>query len=402
MEFKYEKEYEDFEKWYTVGTATGIIENESIYAVEIMDPAGGVLCDRDVWKSGEVAVAVFGITDKEFELFSSNKEEFDLLVERLKAKIPKDRLFAERNCVRKIDREDTIDENGEFSKYISAKIKKKVPDIGITPREAIKNVLLCDKLCVAYSKVTDRPVLNIMNERAGMVLSVDEALMDEFIKIQPAYKKVFLKDMINSDTEDSVFILFLKLGINMVGYLLPDNKVLNIPIAAFFGSEDYKSRKPENIFCNPMLDRHITAFIQVVKNSTQTEEAKKTTANVLKALDIKIMESLIGGRFVVKRKLEKAEDGSMRVNVPVVENKQTHERLIPVATMEEEISGPDEGYENSIVDYKTLIDMVNKTGMAGFIINCQSKCGMRFDKNRISAVANFEKWIEENKEKENL
>ncbi len=395
MEFKYEKRFENNENWYTVGIIRGLIKDEEIYAVEIMDPAGKEMCDPDEWSPGNVAVAVFGITEAEYNMFSEDIKAFDELVQKLKRDIPKDRMFAERNCVRKSDRKATIDENNEFKQYMEAKIKKAVPNAGLNPKELIEQLLNAEKICVAYSSVTARPVLNVVNDKANLIMTLDEALMDKFVESQKnIYKKVFLKSVINSENEDSVFNYFYKMGINMLGFLLPDNRVLNMPMEALIKSESFKSKKLEGIY-NPVLERSVTCLYQLlgtVKDEDKNNENFKKNTNYL---DIKIMEEALGAKFILGQKAKKLEGGKVEFALSVVERKETGEKLIPAATCDEEFFVQGEGFEKISVSYDQLKDVVEKSGVDGFVVNCRSKCAFKFTKQKMEQVEKFRAWRDE-------
>ncbi len=395
MEFKYEKKFENNEKWYTLGTVSGIDGMGQLYAVEVMDPAGKELCDRDEWKPGSVAVAVFGITEDEYKTFETDIEEFDILVEKLKKDIPKDRLFAERNCVRKTDRQDTIDD-GKFRNYMAQKMKN---NINAAVGGIVKNILNAEKLCIAYSDVTERPAINVNNDMVNVVLSMDEAAIDSFVSTQQhIYKKVFFKDAINGENEDSVFAYLAKIGVNLIGLLLPDKKVVNIPINALFNSPDFRAKKPDEMFCNPMLDRYITSFLQLLRTVRPTEENRDNINNSAKFLDVKIMESLIDAKFLLSQRAVKKEDGKVEFIISVVEQKETGEKLVPVATIDEEYK-PVEGNDKVIVTYAHLEELVLKSNLSGFVINCNSKASYKVNKVKIEQVAKFKQWRDEQKQK---
>lgn len=396
MEFKYEKRFENNEKWYTVGIVSGLAKDEELYAVEVMDPAGRELCDTSEWKIGSVAVAVFGITEDEFNLFFKDIQAFDALVDRLKADIPKDRLFAEKNCVRKTDRKETIDENGEFKKYIGEKIKKNTPEFTTSPKEIINELLGASKICVAYSSVTDRPVLNVVNDKANLILTPDEKLMDTFVKSQPnLYKKVFLEDVINSEKEESVFSYFYKIGINMMGVLLPDNRVLNFPMEALLNSEGFKSKKNEMAVSNPALDRNITCFFQLFRTHKPDDSNREAFNKNMSFLDIRIMEEALSAKYLLAQRAKKHEDGKIEFELSVVQQNETGERLIPVASCDEELVLMGEGFQKIVVGYDKLCEAVKGSGVSGFVINVKSKCSYKINTAKMEQIEKFRAWKEE-------
>ena len=395
MNFKFEKRFENNENWYTVGVVSGLIEGEELYAVEVLDPAGKQMCDPDEWSPGNVAVAVFGITEAEYNMYSENTPAFDALVERLKSDIPKDRLFAERNCVRKTDRKETIDENGEFKQYMSTKTKTTQGAVKINPRDFILSVLGSEKICVAYSSVTNRPVLNVVNDKANLIMCLDESRMDEFVaKQKNLYKKVFLQNVINPENGDSVLVYFNKIGINMLGFLLPDNRVLNIPTEAFINDEAFCAKKPEGVQ-NPLLDRCVMSLFQLLGNATPEQQQEETFKKNINYLDVKIMEETLGGKFLLGQKVRKTDDGKVEVNICVVQRKETGEKLIPTATCDDEFSVPDESYEKIVVNYDQLRDVVLKSGVDGFVVNSRSKCAFKFTKQKLEQVEKFRAWRDE-------
>ena len=395
MEFKYEKRFENNENWYTVGVIRGLVKDEEVYAVEVMDPAGKEMCDPDEWSPGNVAIAVFGITEAEYNMFSEDINAFDELVERLKRDIPKDRMFAERNCVRKSDRKDTIDENGEFKKYMEAKVKRAIPNAGLNPKELIVQILDAEKICVAYSSVTARPVLNVVNDKANLIMTLDENVMDKFVAAQKnLYKKVFLKSVINSENEDSVFNYFYKTGINMLGFLLPDNRIMTIPMEAIINSEAFRAKRLEGVY-NPVLERCVTCLYQLLGTVKEEDKNSENFKKNTQYLDIKIMEESLGAKFIIGQKAKKHEDGRVEFALSVVERKETGERLIPAATCEEEFFVQGEGFEKITVSYDQLKDVVEKSGVDGFVVNCRSKCAFKFTKQKMEQVERFRAWRDE-------
>lgn len=395
MEFKYEKKFENNEKWYTLGIVRGLIKDEEICAVEVMDPAGKELCDPDEWKVGSVAVAVFGITEEEYNLFLQNREAFDELIEKLKRDIPKDRLFAEKNCVRKKDRCETIDKNNEFKKYISGKIKKSVPGDIKTPAEVIYEVLGASKICVAYSSETEKPLLNVINDKANLLLTVNEEDMDKFVKTQKnVYKKVFLGDVINSENEESIFSYFYDTGINMMGFLLPDMRVLNFPMQAVLNSPEFKGKKREGV-SNPELDRSITCFYQLVRTTSPEDKNKEAFNKNMSFLDIKIMEEVLNSKFLLAQRVKKSEDGKVEFELPVVRQNETGENLIPVATCDREYFSHNEGFEKVVINYSNLCDVIKQNGLSGFVMNVKSKCSYKINNQKIEQIEKFRVWREE-------
>lgn len=401
MEFKYEKRFENNEEWYTVGVIKGLIKDEEIYAVEIMDPAGKIMCDPKKWSPGSVAVAVFGITDDEYNLYSEDVEAFTKLVERLKTDIPKDRMFAERNCVRTTDRKNTIDEDGKFKKYVEEKVKKHAPNLEESPGAVMSRLLSAKKICVAYSTDTDRPVLNVVNDRANLILTEKEEVMDNFLKNQPnLYKKVFLENAINKEGEHSLFVYFYKIGINMLGYLFADNRVLNFPMEAIIKSEEFRANKPGGV-ANPELERYVTCLYQLLRTTKLEDEKSKEMFNKnMSFLDVKVMEKAIEGQFLLAQKAVKHDDGKVEFSLSVVEQKETNERFLPVATCDEEFVAGGEGFQTVVVSYDQLVDVVNKSGLSGFVVNCKSKCSFKFNKLKIEQVEKFRAWKAEQEAKE--
>lgn len=395
MEFKYEKRFENNEKWYTVGIVRGLIKDEELYAVEVMDPAGKELCDKDEWKVGRVAIAVFGITKSEYELFSENIEAFDELVERLKRDIPKDRLFAEKNCVRKTDRCETIDENNEFKTYIGEKIKKTAPNNMKDVGAVISEILNSPKICVAYSSETERPVLNVINDKANLILTPNEEDMDRFIKSQKkVYKKVFIGDVINSENEESIFSYFYKTGINMMGFLLPDMRVLNFPMEAVLNSSEFKAKRNESI-SNPSLDRNITCFYQLLRTVIKDDNNKETFNKNMSFLDIRIMEEILNSRFLLGQKANKTDEGKIEFELPVVMQNETGEKLIPVATSDREYIVHNESFEKVVINYSNLCEVVKKNGLSGFVINMKSKCSYKVNTQKMEQIEKFKIWRDE-------
>lgn len=400
MEFKYEKRFENNEEWYTVGVIKGLLKDDEIYAVEVLDPAGKIMCDPEKWSPGNVAVAVFGITDDEYDLFSKDVLAFTRLVERLKADLPKDRMFAEKNCVRTTDRKDTIDEDGKFKKYVEEKVKKHSPNLKESPGMIISRLLNAQKICVAYSTDTDRPVLNVVNDNANLILTEDEAVMDAFLKNQPnLYKKVFLENAINKQNEHSLFVYFYKIGINMLGYLFPDNRVLNFPMEAVIKSEEFKANKPAGV-ANPELERYVTTLYQLLRTAKLDDEKAKEAFNKnMSYLDVKVMEKALGGQFLLAQKAIKHDDGKIEFTLPVIEQKETNEKFIPVFTCDEEFVANGEGFERVVISYDQLKEAVKNSGLSGFIVNCKSKCSFRFNKQKLEQVEKFREWKTEQEAK---
>lgn len=398
MEFRYEKKFENNEQWYTVGVIKELIKDEEIYAVEVMDPAGRIMCDAEKWTPGNVAVAVFGITDDEYNLFSEDIDAFSNLVERLKTDIPKDRLFSERNCVRQVDRKNTIDENGKFKKYLEEKVKKHAPEK--TPGMVISKLLSAQKLCVAYSADTDRPVLKIVNDNANLILTENEETMDKFLENQSnLYKKVFSEDEINTEGKDSIFVYFYKIGINMLGYLFEDNRIMTFPMEAVIKSYEYKANKPSGV-ANPELDRYATALFQILRTAKLDDEKSKETFNkTVGYLDMKITEKIIDGQFLLGQKLIQHKDGTAEASLSVIEQKETKEKLLPVASCDEEYNITDESFKGISVSYEKLKEIVEKSGLAGFVVNCGSKCTIKFNRQKIEQAEKFKKWREAQEKK---
>lgn len=367
--------------------------------MEVMDPAGRIMCDSEKWTPGNVAVAVFGITDDEYNLFSEDVAAFSSLVERLKTDIPKDRLFSERNCVRQTDRKNTIDENGKFKKYLEEKVKKHAPEN--TTGMLISKLLSSQKLCVAYSVDTDRPILKVVNDNANLILTENEETMDKFLENQPnLYKKVFLADEINTEGKNSVFVYFYKIGINMLGYLFDNNRVMTFPMEAIIKSDEYKANKPSGL-ANPEFDRYTTALFQILRTVNLDDEKTKEIFNKnVGYLDMKITEKVIDGQFLLGQKLLQHKDGSAEASLSVIEQKETKERLLPVASCDEEYTIKDESFTRIPVSYERLKEIIEKSGLSGFVINCSSKCTVKFNKQKIEQAEKFKKWRETKKNKQ--
>lgn len=400
MEFKYEKRFENNENWYTVGVVKGLVSNADLYAVEIMDPAGKELCEPDEWRPGSVAIAIFGITEDEYNMFSEDIEAFDNLVEKLKRDIPKDRLFAERNCVRKSDRKDTIDPDNEFKKFVESKMKGQAGENQETPAKIMARLLSSDKIHVAYSSVTDRPVLNIANERANLIMTENEEVMDKFIGAQQGlYKKTFLNPAINTEGNDSVFVYFYKIGINMAGYLLPDNKIVVFPMDAIIKSEDYRANPPAGN-ANPLLDRFVTGLYQFARTTKVTDENKEMFNKNMGILDAKVMEQTLDAKFLLSQLATKKEDGKIEFKLSVVEQNESGEKYIPVATCDEEYMAGGEGYQKVVLGYDKLKEVIEASKLDGFVANCRSKCAFRFNKQKMEQIEKFRAWRDEQRAKQ--
>lgn len=392
MEFKYEKKFENNENWYTVGLVKGIVSNADLYAVEIMDPAGKELCEKDEWKPGVVAIALFGITEDEYNMFSSDREAFDELVKTLKRDIPRDRLFAEKNCVRKTDRKPTIDADNEFKKFVEEKMKGQASANQETPAKIMSRLLSAEKIHVAYSNVTGRPVLNIANDKVNLILTEKEEVMDKYIsKQQGLFKKTFLNPAINTKGYDSVYVYFYKIGINMLGYLVSDNMVGAFPMEALIKSDEYVANPPAGN-ANPLLDRYITSLFQFARTTKVTDENKEMFNKNMRILDIKVMEQAMDAKFILSQLATKTEDGKVEFKLSVVEQNETGEKYIPVATCDEEYIAGGEGYQKVILGFDKLKEVITASKLDGFVVNCKSKSAFKFNKQKIEEIDKFREW----------
>ena len=114
MELRFNVTYTNEDLKYAIGTVGP--KGAEDYAIRVVDPTHIIMTDHETLTPGTDPSALFGLTEEEYNWKDTDPEKLDDLAQKLRTDIPKDRLIAERDGVRKKDRVESID-YGKFVRY---------------------------------------------------------------------------------------------------------------------------------------------------------------------------------------------------------------------------------------------------------------------------------------------
>ena len=78
-----------------------------------------------------------------------------------------------------------------------------------------------------------------------------------------------------------------------------------------------------------------------------------------------------------------------------MEQNESGEKYIPVATCDEEYMAGGEGYQKIVLGYDKLKEVIEASKLDGFVANCKSKCAFRFNKQKMEQIEKFRAWRDE-------
>lgn len=412
MEIKFTATYVNEDLKYAVGYI-GVPGMED-YVIRVLDPTHIIMTDHETWTPGTDPSAIFGITEEEYGWKDTDTEKLDELAQRLRTDIPKDRLIAEKDGVRKKDRVESID-YGKFVRYRKERNERRRDEV-------ISRMLAAEELYCMYCGETNKPYVfgySYMLMYEDKNIAMEQA--NEFRKRNiPLLVSTFTRDQFNKEDTKSVFQELIVLGYPLIMFLDAEKRQSMIQIKEIIKHKDYIGQKNNLIYGNPKLDFAMTNLFQFLRtpnnmDRSDPEKFREAVAKQLSFLESRVVEALSEARFLVPTK--QLPDG--KVTTPVLrtqpkknnqpenaenpeaaaENAQPEEttaeiikQLLPVFSNGMEFFSDNNQFKAAVLPYDAVLDMVKTGKLDGFLINMKSRCQLPCGEERFKQVENFRAW----------
>lgn len=407
MEIKFKATYVNEDLKYAVGVigAPGAED----YVIRVLDPTHIIMTDPETWTPGTDPSAMFGITEEEYLWKDTDHEKLDDLAQKLRTDIPKDRLIAEKDGVRKKDRAESID-YGKYVRYRKERNEQRRD-------AAIARMLSAEELYCMYCGETNKPFVfqySYMLMYEDKNIAMEQA--NEFRKRNvPLLVSTFTKEQYNKEETKSVFHELMILGYPLILFFDAEKRQTMIPIKDIIKHKDFIGQKNNLIYGNPKLDFAITNLFQFLRtpnnmDRSDPEKFKQAVTRQIAFLESRVVEAMSDARFLVPTK--QLEDG--KVTTPVLRTQpkkqenaegaadgakdapKTEEaavkQFLPVFTNGMEFYSENNQFKAAVLPYDAVVEMVKNGKLDGFLLNMKSRCAMPCGEERFKQVEDYRTW----------
>ena len=408
MELRFNVTYTNEDLKYAIGTVGP--KGAEDYAIRVVDPTHIIMTDHETWTPGTDPSALFGLTEEEYNWKDTDPEKLDDLAQKLRTDIPKDRLIAERDGVRKKDRVESID-YGKFVRYRKERNERRRD-------EMIERVLAADEIYCMYCGETGKPYvfqysfLQMFEDKATAMEVANEYRKRNI----PLLVTTFTRDQFNQEDGKSVFQELIGLGYPLMMFVDVEKRQAMLPLKEIVKHKAFVGQKNNLIYGNPKLDFAITNLFQFLRtpnniDRSDPEKFKEAVAKTLNFLESRVIESLADARFLIPSKAMpdgKVVPAMVRMSAKKPEMPEGAEEpakteeaaaeapaeknFLPVFTNGMEFVSDKDQYKAVVVPLDDLIKMVRASKIDGLLINMKSKCAMPCGEERFAQVDRYREW----------
>ncbi|MBQ8578748.1 MAG: SseB family protein [Clostridia bacterium] len=408
MEIKFKATYVNEDLKYAVGVI-GAPGSED-YVMRVLDPTHIIMTDPETWTPGTDPSAMFGITEEEYGWKDTDLDKLDDLAQKLRTDIPRDRLIAEKDGVRKKDRVESID----YGKYVRWRKERNE-----TRRdEVISRMLGAEELYCMYCGETNKPFIfqySYMLMFEDKNVAMEQA--NEFRKRNvPLLVSTFTREQFNADDKKSVFQELIVLGYPMIMFFDAEKRQSLVPLKEIVKHKDFIGQKNNLIYGNPKLDFAITCLFQFLRtpnnmDRSDPEKFKEAVTKQLSFLESRVVEAMSDARFLVPTK--QMEDG--KITTPVLRTQpkkpeaaegteeaakaeetpaqdENVKQFLPVFTNGMEFVSDKNQFKAAVLPYDAVLDLVKNGKLDGFLINMKSRCSLPCGEERFKQIESFRAW----------
>ncbi|MBQ3065015.1 MAG: SseB family protein [Clostridia bacterium] len=408
MEVKFNATYVNKDLEYALGVVGPRGSEE--YVMRVTDSVHIIMTDRENWTPGSDPIAIFALTEEEYNWKDTDPEKLDDLAQKLRTEIPLDRLISEQNGVRKKDRAETID-YGKYTRYKKELIQQR-------QHAAAEKILTAEELYCMYCNETGKPYLL----PSGAIQVFEDKTMametaNELRKINlPLIVMNFKKDLYNKEESRSVFQELIVLGFPVMMFVDAEKRQTVLPLQLLIKHEAFLGQKNNVIYGNPKLDVSITHMFQFMRtpnmiDKSDPEKYKEIVRKRVLFMESRIVEALSDARFLVPTK----DAPTGKISTPILKAQPQRpempkdaqegaeetaaaqeplpeKQFLPVFTNSLEFASENNKFKAAVLPYDKVLEIVRANKLDGIMINMHSRIALPCTEERFKQVEAYRAW----------